>query len=197
MRDLRHIANAVEEGLFGPNVRTHTRLWYLTSARSLHGSRPQMSLTKAIEVFSSAACEDPRDKIFGLVAIIKEDERPPVDYALTPEGVFIDACLTLSQIFLDGDDFSWDGDTEFVKALTCLETTSSILFESELWSRISQVCDAFPDNPFPDYDRRRAHEINAVIDFERYLHAHKQGLSQDRRRHSSGSDHFQTTTTHD
>ena len=47
-----------------------------------------MSLSRAVVSFSDQLCEDIRDKIFGLQALVHYDERIQVDYSLTAEQVF-------------------------------------------------------------------------------------------------------------
>lgn len=57
-----------------------------------------LSLAQAINRHCAASCEDPRDKIFGLTSVIKENERPIINYSASPEKVFTDTCFQLLEI---------------------------------------------------------------------------------------------------
>lgn len=46
-----------------------------------------------IEEFSSNSCEDPRDKIYGLMGLIPENQRLPIDYRKTIIEVYVDAVI--------------------------------------------------------------------------------------------------------
>lgn len=49
------------------------------------------SLDYAVVSFGRQACKDSRDLIFGLHALVHPEERVPVDYAKTPEQIFVQA----------------------------------------------------------------------------------------------------------
>lgn len=53
--------------------------------------RDNYSLMIAMTLFSGQGCADPRDKVYGLMGIVEEDERLDVDYEKAPRGVLLDA----------------------------------------------------------------------------------------------------------
>jgi hypothetical protein len=52
-------------------------------------------LSYVLTNFGDNACEDPRDKIYGLLGIVRIDQRMEVDYKKSPRQVFIDTALML------------------------------------------------------------------------------------------------------
>lgn len=53
--------------------------------------RGQGSLEYCIDRFSAYNCEDPRDKVYGLLGLVHEDDRLEVDYGKSTEEVFLQA----------------------------------------------------------------------------------------------------------
>jgi hypothetical protein len=51
--------------------------------------RGQEALEYCIKRFSEYCCEDPRDKIYGLLGLVRESERPEVDYSKSTEEVYL------------------------------------------------------------------------------------------------------------
>jgi hypothetical protein len=54
-----------------------------------------LSLMTAVRRWSQNACEDPRDKVYGLQAMLCESERLPIDYSKSIQEVLIDAIVIL------------------------------------------------------------------------------------------------------
>jgi hypothetical protein len=74
--------------LFGPARR-------LLDDASLTGSNHQMSsLGEVLKDYSHLDCEDPRDKIYGLLGLVRTRERFDVDYSKTPSAIFWKALAT-------------------------------------------------------------------------------------------------------
>ena len=57
--------------------------------------RGQESLWYCISRFSAHKCEDPRDKVYGLMGLVRESDRLEVDYSKSIEDVFGQAVLSL------------------------------------------------------------------------------------------------------
>lgn len=73
---------------------------------SLNERPTELGLAEVIGRFCEAKCKDVRDKIFGLAALVKEIERPRVDYSASPEKVFADVCARLLDIHAQRSDRS-------------------------------------------------------------------------------------------
>lgn len=58
----------------------------------LHATR-RRGMADMLHTFRFQSCEDPRDKIYGLMGLVDEDERVVVDYAKSVQQVFMDAVL--------------------------------------------------------------------------------------------------------
>jgi len=54
-------------------------------------------LKDALETWTGSSCADPRDKIFGLMGIVREEERIEVDYQKSVKEVFSDAVLMIAK----------------------------------------------------------------------------------------------------
>ena len=55
--------------------------------------RGQGSLLYCIDRFSAYNCEDPRDKVYGLLSLVHEDDRLEVDYSKSTEDVFLQVVM--------------------------------------------------------------------------------------------------------
>jgi hypothetical protein len=55
--------------------------------------RGQGSLRYCIDRFSACNCEDPRDKVYGLLSLVHEDDRLEVDYSKSTEDVFLQVVM--------------------------------------------------------------------------------------------------------
>ena len=54
-----------------------------------------LSLVQVAAISHASECEDPRDKLYGIQALIQEEHRQTIDYAKTPSEVFADAAFIL------------------------------------------------------------------------------------------------------
>ncbi|KAJ8109811.1 hypothetical protein OPT61_g7183 [Boeremia exigua] len=61
-------------------------------------------LRVTIARFSGYECENPRDKVYGLLGIVKPKERLEVDYTKSVQDVFLDAARTLQASKMDRPD---------------------------------------------------------------------------------------------
>ena len=73
----------------------------LLSRRIHRGLKPSQSLYDAIKYFSNNGCQDPRDRVYGLLGIVREHERVVVDYSESVEEVYLSVLRVLS---------AWDRD---------------------------------------------------------------------------------------
>lgn len=55
-----------------------------------------LSLLDCLRLFAHHKCEDPRDKVYGLMGLVKQEERLYVDYQKTPHEVFLDVLKSMS-----------------------------------------------------------------------------------------------------
>lgn len=91
---------------------TLSPMTYLLSNRYAHAEpvRPGYShlLCNLLRQFSSMGCEDPRDKLYGMLGLISETLRPIVDYSNTREDVYLDAIRILGPFFcMDASNWWW------------------------------------------------------------------------------------------
>lgn len=70
---------------------------YLMLTRTgVDGGVKWQDLRGALTKFSHNACEDSRDKIYGLLGLVRPEDRPrDIDYAKSPQQVFADAMLAI------------------------------------------------------------------------------------------------------
>ena len=54
-----------------------------------------LDLIVAVVRFGGRQCEDPRDRIFGLVGILRDDQKPTVDYSLPYQAVYAGVCNSI------------------------------------------------------------------------------------------------------
>jgi hypothetical protein len=63
---------------------------------SIHGKN-QRTLAHCLKHYSRNKCTNPRDKVYGLLGIVLENERPPVDYSKSVWDVYVDAVYALAR----------------------------------------------------------------------------------------------------
>jgi hypothetical protein len=68
-----------------------TEAWKFISETEDRASTSSWSLGSALLSFSSLQASDMRDKIYGLLGVVKEEERLKIDYSKTPREVYWDA----------------------------------------------------------------------------------------------------------
>jgi hypothetical protein len=76
------------------------------------------SLCHYINYYSAQNCRDPRDKLYGLLGLVPEDQRPTIDYAKSILQVYIDTARAMHREYKPQDNQSVRPG-EFVQA--CLE----------------------------------------------------------------------------
>jgi hypothetical protein len=76
--------------------------------------RDSRTLGQCLERYSGNLSQDPRDKVYGLLGLVKENERPEVDYNKTVAEVYIDA---LRIIWNSPEEHTWQN---FIKLATTL-----------------------------------------------------------------------------
>ena len=52
-----------------------------------------MPLFHAVRLFSQSHCQDPRDKVYGLLGLVKEEQRLTIDYGKPLQNVFLDTVI--------------------------------------------------------------------------------------------------------
>jgi hypothetical protein len=55
--------------------------------------RGQATLWHCISSFSAYSCQDPRDKIYGLLGLVREDDKLEVDYSKSTEDLFLQVVM--------------------------------------------------------------------------------------------------------
>ena len=61
------------------------------------GNRHELSLHQCVMNFMWQRCEDPRDKVYGLLGLVRESERLTVDYGKSKQEVFLEVFIALSR----------------------------------------------------------------------------------------------------
>ena len=79
----------------------------------------RLDLGRALRDFFDAHCEDPRDRVYGLMGIVKTSQQLAVDYSKTPLQVYLDAINEFSKLQTTGTLFisGLDQDSEFCSDL--------------------------------------------------------------------------------
>jgi hypothetical protein len=75
------------------------------------------ALTTCIYYYSANLCQNPRDKVYGLLALIDETYRPVVDYNKSVEDVFCDAVIAMVRAPIDPTPLERDEDNSTVSAI--------------------------------------------------------------------------------
>ena len=129
-----------------------------TAARYLlddHSQETQMTLIYAIKAFSQSHCQNPHDKVYGLMGLVKEDQRLTIDYAKSLEELLLDL---MGMFYKEStNDFSHSY-TEYHNALVDLGTSWSIMsasldaFLHDVWVRPKYDASqrSYEGRPWPD-----------------------------------------------
>jgi len=68
------------------------------------------TLEFCIAKYSSKACENPRDKVYGLLGLVRAEEQVPVDYRKSVLMVFLDTVKVLARVHLEQHrQLQWEG----------------------------------------------------------------------------------------
>ncbi len=65
-----------------------------------HGTNIQRDLGGVISIFSHGQCQDTRDRVFGLMGLVEEKDRIPIDYRKSKNEVFLDVILNFCVSYL-------------------------------------------------------------------------------------------------
>lgn len=57
-------------------------------------------LESCIEDFSNRDCEDPRDKVYGLMGLVREEERFKVDYSKSAQQIYCELVMTYCTVYI-------------------------------------------------------------------------------------------------
>ena len=118
--------------------------WYLLSNARSCQSKPKLSLAEAISRFASLGCADPRDRIYGLAALIEYSQRPIVDYGSQTEDVVIAVLLTLCDIYT----FNNDGQRYVLDAFKRMSTVQELrvaIRPAPSWTSLDDVNCGYKD----------------------------------------------------
>jgi len=114
-----------------------------------------MTLFDVVRLFSQGRCQDPRDKVYGLMGLVKEDQRLTIDYAKSLEELLLDL---MGMFYKEStNDFSHSY-TEYHNALVDLGTSWSIMsasldaFLHDVWVRPKYDASqrSYEGRPWPD-----------------------------------------------
>jgi hypothetical protein len=82
----------------GPLLASKSRILHIL--RLAHGReflRNPMSLASALFLYPSLACTDPRDKIYGLLALVAPSEKVELDYSRPTSSIYWDAVAIIAK----------------------------------------------------------------------------------------------------
>jgi len=96
-----------------------------------HDQKGQMHLSYAINKFNRSDCQDPRDKVYGLMGLVKEEQRLQIDYGKPLEALLLDVMT----IFLA--EFPQSGKDPYVDHRGTLEALG------KNWGMMSASLEAF------------------------------------------------------
>ncbi|KAH7089747.1 heterokaryon incompatibility protein-domain-containing protein [Paraphoma chrysanthemicola] len=101
--------------------------------RSTYACRAGIGLPSCLQLFSGNACGDPRDKVYGLMGLVRAAERVEVDYTKSPQEVYLDVVRAFCTRYLDGRDESHDqlGESGESYHLTLAELGKSMSFSND------------------------------------------------------------------
>jgi len=73
-----------------------------------HDQENPMTLIYAIKAFIRNDCHNPRDKVYGLMGLVKEEQRLTIDYRKSLEEILLDTMIVLYADFIQGESRSYD-----------------------------------------------------------------------------------------
>ncbi|KAK7181655.1 hypothetical protein DPSP01_012727 [Paraphaeosphaeria sporulosa] len=118
------IPRGTQTNIFGEEMWQSNPITYRNSLLA------NMDISEALLRFSEASCVDPRDKIFGLGAIISSSHDLTIDYGMSCEEVYMDTCCKL---------YETDRREVAYEALRCLSVQAKLHVSLELASDIEQL----------------------------------------------------------
>lgn len=140
-----------------------------------------LSATDAVYRWAGAECADPRDKIFGLAALIKEEERPRIDYFDTVASVFAESCVWLClHGFIDREQTAIERIEAEAAYLEPADAAGHIAHAIWQFRRDSKVKSAFPFEYLAPYLSKAA--IRSISrkrpDWARYILQHAESSTR-------------------
>ena len=136
-------------GLLTRKARLLPRQVVSTAAKYLlgdHVQETQMTLSYAIKTFEESRCQDPRDKVYGLMGLVKESQRIQIDYGESLEELLLDLIIVFFAEFAEFPRSWSDSYWNYYKTLKALGRT---------WGVLSTSLEAFLFNTWrkPIYDQ--------------------------------------------
>ncbi|CBY01649.1 hypothetical protein IAQ61_003461 [Plenodomus lingam] len=113
----RALARIVNSAEYHQGHRLSFKEWLFTKKFLL-------PLLTVISRYGAAQCQDPRDKVYGLLGLVHEDQRPVVDYSKTLPGIFTD----VMNIHLKHHHFPASGDFWLSERLPYLDLAGALGF---------------------------------------------------------------------
>ncbi|KAF2852008.1 hypothetical protein T440DRAFT_527533 [Plenodomus tracheiphilus IPT5] len=108
---IKEVCLAPEVWLFSDRTwKTWKRLADVVARAEYHRGRPLSSrewlfsqhcslpLLAIIEQFGDSRCQDPKDKVYGILGLVHEDQRPDVDCSKTLPAIFMDV-MNIDQVY--------------------------------------------------------------------------------------------------
>jgi len=98
----------------------------------------ELNLIQVVRFFSKGHCHDPRDKVYGLMGLVQEDQRLTIDYAKPLEEILADMTNIFHREMRETSAYTH---TEYQDALLSLVKTWGIMSESliaflyEVWDK--------------------------------------------------------------
>ena len=96
-----------------------------------HDQENSMTLIYAIKAFIGNDCQNPRDKVYGLMGLVKEEQRLTIDYRKSLEEILLDIMTVLYADFIQGESRSYD------------EGLHALMDLGRNWEIMSKSLDAF------------------------------------------------------
>lgn len=122
-----------DEVLENVQVDKLERLVSFIGDASLSNVGGSMDLLDVLDQYCHQLCNDPRDRIFGLLALVKPDQRVAIDYSKSVELIIMEAIVVILQ-----------SEVEAFQRLGGILTLASKL--DMWWSRLLQTCESVAPN---------------------------------------------------
>ena len=117
----------------------------------LHWQKDQMRLSYAIKTFNQSLCQDPRDKVYGLMGLVKKEHRLTIDYAKPLQELLLDLMAVFHRLLSQESAYPY---TEYQSTLVELGrswgimSTSLDAFLYDVWVKPTyEWRQKFGDNP--------------------------------------------------
>jgi hypothetical protein len=123
------------------------------------GTGFRRSLKETLAMFSGAYCQDPRDRVYGLMGLVEEGQRLTIDYAKPLQGILLDVMQALYTKHGEIDSQSYDYTLGNLSMALGIMSESLCAFLKELWR-----LDLFEptEQHIEFFSRHRSGEITAM-----------------------------------